>query len=106
VKLTKKNLGWDPDKQFYLPDEAVTHFRTAVERGAQAEAAWQKRFDAWPRPTPAWPASGTCLAGRAARGWESGLPTFTPKDELATRQSSARFWQLSPTRCLGSWGRC
>ena len=69
VKLTKKNLGWDPDKQFYLPEEAVTHFRTAVERGAQAEAAWQKRFDAWAAQNPdlarEWQHG---LAGRVARG--------------------------------------
>ena len=91
VKLTKKNLGWDPDKQFYLPDEAVTHFRTAVERGAQAEAAWQKRFDAWAAANPGLASEWhMALRGELPAGWESGLPTFTPKDELATRQSSGK----------------
>ena len=91
VKLTKKNLGWDPDRQFYLPDEAVAHFRTAVERGAQAEAAWQKRFDAWAAANSdlakEW---HMALQGDLPSGWESGLPAFSPKDELATRQSGGK----------------
>ncbi|HEX7599632.1 MAG TPA: hypothetical protein VF518_15550 [Polyangia bacterium] len=52
VKATKKNLGWDPDKDFNLPEEAVAHFRTSVDRGAQAEAGWQKQFDSWASQNP------------------------------------------------------
>src|SRR3954469_9724677 len=33
VRLTKENLGWDPDAQFLVPDEALAHFREACERG-------------------------------------------------------------------------
>ena len=91
VKLTKKNLGWDPDKQFELPAQAVTHFRTAIERGAQAEATWQKRFDAWAAANPdlakEW---HLALRGELPLGWESALPAFSPKDELATRQSGGK----------------
>ena len=91
VKLTKKNLGWDPDKQFELPPQAVTHFRTAIERGAQAEATWQKRFDAWAAANPdlakEW---HLALRGELPLGWESALPAFSPKDELATRQSGGK----------------
>jgi len=91
VKLTKKNLGWDPDKQFELPQEAVTHFRTAIERGAQAEAAWQKRFDAWAAANPDLASEWhMALRGELPSGWESALPVFTPKDELATRQSGGK----------------
>ena len=91
VKLTKKNLGWDPDKQFELPAQAVTHFRTAIERGAQAEATWQKRFDAWAAANPdlakEW---HLALRGELPLGWESALPASSPKDELATRQSGGK----------------
>jgi transketolase len=91
VKLTKKQLGWDPDKQFYLPAQAVDHFRTAIERGAQAEAAWQKRFDAWAAANPDLASEWhLALQSKLPAGWESGLPVFTPKDELATRQSSGK----------------
>src|SRR5256714_4039554 len=41
VRETKRHLGWPEDKQFYVPDEALAHFRKAVDRGAQEEKAWQ-----------------------------------------------------------------
>src|SRR5918992_1327062 len=27
VRLAKENLGWDPDRHFFVPDEALAHFR-------------------------------------------------------------------------------
>src|SRR5919199_1837411 len=40
VRETKRALGWPEDKQFYVPDEALAHFRKAVERGEQLEKDW------------------------------------------------------------------
>ena len=34
VKLTKQALGWPTEEPFYVPDEALAHFRECVERGA------------------------------------------------------------------------
>src|SRR5436190_20728775 len=41
VRETKRHLGWPEDKFFYVPDEALAHFREAVDRGAQHEKDWQ-----------------------------------------------------------------
>src|SRR5437868_7970187 len=41
VRETKRHLGWPEDKQFYVPDEALAHFREAIEHGAQQEADWR-----------------------------------------------------------------
>src|SRR4029079_8856477 len=38
VRQTKRHLGWPEDKQFYIPDEALNHFREAVARGERQEA--------------------------------------------------------------------
>ena len=38
VKLTKENLGWPLEPKFYIPEEALAHFRKAIERGEKAEA--------------------------------------------------------------------
>src|SRR5206468_10090802 len=35
VRETKRHLGWPEDKQFFVPDEALAHFREAIDRGAQ-----------------------------------------------------------------------
>jgi transketolase len=40
VRETKRNLGWPEDKQFYVPDEALAHFREAIQRGEKCENEW------------------------------------------------------------------
>jgi transketolase len=88
VKATKKALGFDPEKQFFEPEEALAHFRTALDRGAKAESEWQARFDAWAKDNPELGAEWkTAFAGELPAGWEAGLPSFGPKDEMATRKS-------------------
>src|SRR3989475_980359 len=42
VRETKRHLGWPEDKFFYVPDEALAHFRKAIERGAQQEKEWDE----------------------------------------------------------------
>jgi transketolase len=91
VKLTKKALGFDPEKSFFVPEEALAHLRSAVDRGAKAEAAWQQRFAAWAKAHPELAAEWTAaLAGELPAGWDAHLPAFAPKDTLATRQSSGK----------------
>ena len=46
VRATKEALGWDPDALFLVPDEVAAHFDQRA-RGAEAQDAWQARFDAW-----------------------------------------------------------
>jgi len=91
VRATKKNLGWDPEKSFYVPDEALAHLRSAIDRGAKSEAEWQKRFAVWAAQNPdlakEW---DMALKGELPAGWESALPVFTPKDDIATRQSGGK----------------
>ena len=36
VRLTKEAYGWDPDKQFYVPEEAAAVFLRAVDEGKAA----------------------------------------------------------------------
>jgi transketolase len=91
VKLVKQRFGWDPEKHFHLPEEALAHFRTAVDKGAKAEAEWQGRFDAWAKAFPELAAEWkTALAGDLPAGWDAELPVFTPKDKMATRKSGGK----------------
>jgi transketolase len=90
VRLTKEAYGWDPDKHFYVPDEALTHFRRCCQRGSDLESEWQQRFDAY---RDAFPAEADALemiyAGRLPDGWEAGLPRFSADDKpVATRKAS------------------
>ena len=83
VKLTKKALGFDPDKSFFVPRRGRRALPSAVDRGAKAEAEWQKRFEAWAAANPELAAEWQPGPGRRAarRAGRPALPTFTPKDE-------------------------
>jgi transketolase len=90
VAATKKALGWDPEKKFYLPPEALAHFRTAVDKGRAAQAQWQQRFDAYAKEFPElaeeWRRR---MAGELPRGfdWDAVLPQF--KAEAAETRTTA-----------------
>ena len=40
VRLTKESYGWDPDKTFFVPDDARDLFRRAIPAGDELVAAW------------------------------------------------------------------
>jgi len=87
VKLTKQKLGWPAEPPFFIPDEALAHFRESVTKGQRAEAEWKERFSAYVRKFPA--VAGEleqALRGELPAGWEESIPDF-PADAkgLATR---------------------
>lgn len=92
VKKTKANLGWPPDKTFYIPDEARDHFRRAVAKGESAEAEWSKRFAAYHSAFPEAAAElKQMIAGELPDDWSGSIPVFTPEDgKLATRAAAGK----------------
>jgi transketolase len=93
VRATKRALGWPEDRTFYVPDEALGEFRKAVGRGAELEAAWQRRVDAYRAVHPDLARHfSRAIAGELPEGWEAKLPAFTPKDgEMATRDAGGKI---------------
>ncbi len=92
VKLTKQNLGWPVEPAFYIPPQALAHFRKAIERGAQLEEEWESRLQAYQRTYPRLAAEwDRYVRGEIPEGWQSKIPTFKPSDgSLATRQASGQ----------------
>ena len=92
VKLTKQNLGWPLEPTFYIPDEALSNFRQAVDKGAQAEQEWSERFAAYRAANPELAAQFEAqMAGKLPEGWDADLPVWEadPKG-LATRKASEK----------------
>lgn len=91
VRLTKKALGWDPDRFFYIPEEALAQFRTAVERGRSAQEDWEDRFSAYARDYPAlgeeW---RQAMAGELPIGWDADLPSWKLGEAVATRDAAGK----------------
>jgi len=100
VKLTKENLGWPLEPKFYIPEEALAHFRKAIARGEKAEAEWQMRLAAYRRTYPALAAGwDRFTTGELPEGWTSKLPTFSAAEKpMATRQASGKVLNaISPS---------
>ncbi|MDX6536271.1 MAG: transketolase, partial [Gaiellales bacterium] len=108
VALTKKILGWDPDKTFYVPDEVYEAFGMK-EDGGKAHAEWKERFESW-RAEDADRAAEWDLAwsdpGRPLPGMADALPTSFDKPKIATRgvggKAMAAFEPFTPTMLGGA----
>ncbi len=92
VRKTKQTLGWPSEPAFLIPETALAHFRSAVTRGAQAEAAWDESLSAYARSFPelAEELQGR-LRGELPSGWDADIPVFDADDKgLATREASGK----------------
>ena len=90
LRLAKENLVWPVEPKFHIPEDALAHYREAVERGSKAEAEWKDKFSAYQRLHPTQGAElQRRLAGELPGNWEAALTAF-PLDEkgMATRASS------------------
>jgi transketolase len=89
VKQTKKHLGWPEEKEFYVPDEALAHFREAVQRGEELESDWRAMVTQYQEKHSdlggQW---ATMMKGELPADWEKHLPKFEDAKPVATRVSS------------------
>jgi transketolase len=89
VKATRDKLGWEY-QEFEVPEDALKHFRKAVDRGADLEDQWNKAWADYQAKYPEEASEFERFAGnKLPEGWEQALPTYTPGDKaLATRKTS------------------
>ncbi|MDQ0786304.1 transketolase [Streptomyces sp. B3I8] len=105
VAATKRVLGFDPEKSFEVADEVLAHTRKALDRGAEAKAAWDKGYRAWREANPERAADYDRIAtGELPAGWESKLPVFEPGKGVATRAASGKVLQALGAVIPELWG--
>lgn len=90
IEQTRANLGWNYSEPFELPEEAVSHWRRCVKRGAEAErqhselcAGFRSKYEK----------EANELTRRFARelpkNWQDVLPSFSHDNgSIATRAAS------------------
>jgi transketolase len=96
VRLTKQNLGWPLEPAFYIPVEALAHFREAVEQGKQVEEQWEGRFSAYSQAYPELAQElHKMMQSELPEGWDVDIPKF-PSDAkgLATRVASGKVMNV------------
>jgi transketolase len=93
TRKTKQKLNWPLEPTFYVPEDARTHLRQAVERGALWQKEWETMREHFRSQSPdlVRQADGQ-LAGTLPPGWNSTLPRFAPSDgPIATRDASQKL---------------
>ncbi|MCX3063802.1 transketolase [Streptomyces beihaiensis] len=105
IAATKRLLGFDPEQSFVVEDEVIAHTRAALDRGAEAHAAWDKELAAWRTANPERSALlDRVVAGRLPEGWEQALPAFETGTKIATRAASGKVLQALGPVLPELWG--
>jgi transketolase len=100
VRLTKEGMNWPVSPSFYIPEEALDHFRIAVTRGNSAQVEWESRFKAYAQEYPDLASEfQRVIDRRLPTGWDAGLPAFNSADgPMATRVASGKVIEVLGSR--------
>ncbi|MBO3099022.1 transketolase [Gelidibacter pelagius] len=91
VRLVKKVFGFDPDKNFIVPEEVLDFYHKAAQKSAENEKDWNTLYKDYKKRHPDLDKEyETISAGKLPDGWESKLPTFAPGKKMATRKASGK----------------
>ncbi|MFF3935861.1 transketolase [Streptomyces phaeofaciens] len=105
IAATKRLLGFDPERSFQVDADVLAHARAALDRGAEAHAAWDKRLAEWRHSHPERAKLfDRIVAGQLPQGWEEALPVFEPGTSVATRAASGTVLQALGAVIPELWG--
>jgi transketolase len=90
ILLTKAIYGWPSTEPFFVPKEALEHWREAKERGVNLQAEWMRRFADYAKNFPSEAKEiGRRWHGDLPAGWEKTIPTFDATNgNVASRAAS------------------
>ena len=96
VALTKKRYGWDPEKKFFIPDDALKVFRKELEKGAHREEEWKQLFTSYRKAHPDLAREFTRASERElpenwSQIWKESIPKFDPAVPMATREAQGKI---------------
>jgi transketolase len=91
VQATREHLGWEYEP-FDIPEDALNHWRKAIERGAKYEEEWNKNFENYKaKYEPEAAELERLISNKLPEGWDKVLPTYNPEDKAdATRNHSGK----------------
>ena len=106
VRLVKENFGWPLEPPFYVPEEALAHFRKSLDKGERSENEWKKLFDNYSQEHPElarkWE---TAHEKRWPDEWENEIPDFSVEEgPIATRSASGKVLNAISPKLFGLIG--
>jgi transketolase len=86
VKEMKRNLGWDENADFYVPDEVYAKYREAIANGEKLENDWNQLLATYSEKYG--DEFSNLIHKNFAENWEKSLPNFDGVEAKATRAYS------------------
>jgi transketolase len=94
LKLTKENLGFPADKEFYIPDEVRDYYEKNVRSLEDSYNSWQQMFEDWSKKNPEMAGDYESMIERkVADNLEEELLSVIDDTPLATRALSGKVMQ-------------
>ncbi len=92
LRAAKERLGWPAEPMFYVPEDVLEHFRTALKRGEDWKREWEERFARYRKEHPELAAElARRIRGELPASWAEGLPEFAPDAKgIATRKAAGK----------------
>ncbi|MCW3994091.1 MAG: transketolase, partial [Candidatus Bathyarchaeota archaeon] len=93
IRLTKKNLDWDENVSFYVPDQVHKIFMRCIDKGKKAESTWKEKFEEYCGKYPDLAKKlNDSLNNLLNEGLDANLPDFSNNDgPIATRAASGKI---------------
>lgn len=90
IALTKQTYGWPGTEPFFVPQDALEHWRLATERGVNLQAEWMRAFAGYAKAFPSEAKEvGRRWHGDLPAGWEKAIPVFDASNgNIASRAAS------------------
>ncbi|MFM6971762.1 MAG: transketolase family protein, partial [Rhodoluna sp.] len=101
----KTALGFDPDQNFQVSDEVISHTRSFKESAKSTRAEWQKKMDAWASANPdSKKLLDRIVSGLVPNQLESALPVFEAGTAVSTRVASGKVINALASVMPELWG--
>ncbi len=94
VRETKRNIGLDPDREFYVDPAAVDYFGQRQLRQEEAYSKWKELFERWRREHPDRAELWDRYFGEQSID-SIDWPRFKPGEKVATRAASGKCLQAA-----------
>lgn len=103
VRATKRNYGWDPDREFYIPPQVNEYRQRMIEAGNQREVEWNQKFAAYAEAHPELARHFQLIQnGEMPAGWDCCLPEF-PADRKGLAGRAANHTVLNAIAAQIPW---
>lgn len=91
IRLVKEKFGFDPDKDFEIPNDVSQFYLDAGKKSAEKEQTWNDLYENYKKTYPELAEEyENIISGNFSEEWKQKLPVFDAEKPIATRKASGK----------------